>query len=186
MAIHCLNQNELEKTPPLAICTPRPLRSPPGFALGQSLEPRGANCLRGRIFQYIPPFGSVLLQYTPTLEKIMSIHCLHSGWIGKYTPPPPPPPGPQDLPQQGFCTPRPLRLPSGCKIPASANLLILGGGCMHASLLSAVYCYSIFLCQQIFGAKRLPLFPSLKPARLSCRPCFPFGNNLIAINWLIN
>ena len=122
MAIHCLNQNELEKTPPLAICTPRPLRSPPGFALGQSLEPRGANCLRGRIFQYIPPFGSVLLQYTPALEKIMSIHCLHSGWIGKYAPL-----GPQDLPQQGFCTPRPLRLPSGCKIPASANLLILGG-----------------------------------------------------------
>ena len=30
-----------------------------GFALG----PRGANCLRARIFQYIPPLGSVLLHF---------------------------------------------------------------------------------------------------------------------------
>ena len=27
------------------------------------LGPQGANCLRGRIFQYIPPLGSVLLKY---------------------------------------------------------------------------------------------------------------------------
>ena len=44
----------------------------------------------------------------------MSIHCLELGWIGKYAFL-----GPRDLPQQGFCTPRPSRLPSG-------NLLGLG------------------------------------------------------------
>ena len=32
----------------------------------------------------------------------MSIHCLELGWIGKYAFL-----GPRDLPQQGFCTPRP-------------------------------------------------------------------------------
>ena len=56
----------------------------------------------------------------PSLEKRMSIHCLESGWIGKNTPL-----GLQDLPQQGFCTPR----PSGVWVqnPALANLLSLGG-----------------------------------------------------------
>ena len=38
----------------------------------------------------------------------MSIHCLELGWIGKYAFL-----GPRDLSQQGFCTPRPSRLPSG-------------------------------------------------------------------------
>ena len=48
-------------------CTPRPSRLPSGFALGQSLGPRGAKSppsgnllgLGGCISQYIPPLGSV-------------------------------------------------------------------------------------------------------------------------------
>ena len=53
-------------------CTPRPSRLPSGFALGQSLGPRGAKSpplgnllgLGECIFQYIPPLGSVRIQYT--------------------------------------------------------------------------------------------------------------------------
>ena len=52
-------------------CTPRPSRLPSGFALGQSLGPRGAKSppsgnllgLGGCISQYIPPLGSVRIQY---------------------------------------------------------------------------------------------------------------------------
>ena len=52
-------------------CTPRPSRFPSGFALGKSLGPRGAKSppsgnlsgLRGCISQYIPPLGSVQIQY---------------------------------------------------------------------------------------------------------------------------
>ena len=62
MAIHCLSQDVLENKLPSAICIPRSSRLPLGYALVQSLRPWGANCLRGRIFQYIPPLGSVLLQ----------------------------------------------------------------------------------------------------------------------------
>ena len=52
-------------------CTPRPSRFPSGFALGKSLGPRGAKStplgnlsgLGGCISQYIPPLGSVRIQY---------------------------------------------------------------------------------------------------------------------------
>ena len=51
---------------------PRPSRFPSGFALGQSLGPRGAKSppsgnlsgLGGCISQYIPPLGSVRIHYT--------------------------------------------------------------------------------------------------------------------------
>ena len=68
-------RDALENTPPSALeislrrgfCTPRPSRLPSGFALGQSLGPRGAKSppsgnllgLGGCIFQYIPPLVSV-------------------------------------------------------------------------------------------------------------------------------
>ena len=87
---------------------------PSGFALGQSLGPRGAKSLLrqisrssgGRIFQYIPPLGSVLFSHhhqgvyqeisslglrtrffdpLPRAAKSnfdrISIHCLEPGWI---------------------------------------------------------------------------------------------------------
>ena len=52
-------------------CNPRPSRFPSGFALGKSLGPRGAKSpplgnlsgLGGCISQYIPPLGSVRIQY---------------------------------------------------------------------------------------------------------------------------
>ena len=53
---YCLESGRIGKYAP-----PRPLRLPLGFALRQYF--RGANCLWGRIFQYIPPFSSVLTQY---------------------------------------------------------------------------------------------------------------------------
>ena len=58
MAIHCLESGWIGKYAPLGNLHPSALE----ITLGQSLGPRGANCLRGRIFQYTPPLGSVLLQ----------------------------------------------------------------------------------------------------------------------------
>ena len=55
----------------------RTSRLPSGFAPGQSLGPRGANCLRGRIFQYIPPLGSVLLQSRIKIKNLLVIHMSH-------------------------------------------------------------------------------------------------------------
>ena len=60
-------------------CTPRPSRLPSGFALGQSLGPRGAKSpplgnllgLGGCIFRYIPPLGSVRIQYIPPLYSVL-------------------------------------------------------------------------------------------------------------------
>ena len=73
------SRDALENTPTSALeislgwgfCTPRPSRLPSGFALGQSLGPRGAKSpplgnllgLGECIFQYIPPLGSVRIQY---------------------------------------------------------------------------------------------------------------------------
>ena len=59
---------------------PRPSRLPSGFALGQSLGPRGAKSpplgnllgLGGCIFQYIPPLGSVRIQYLSSILEYMS------------------------------------------------------------------------------------------------------------------
>ena len=48
------------------------------IALRQSLGPRGANCLRGRIFQYTPPLGSVLLQYIPPLGSVLVHSFIHN------------------------------------------------------------------------------------------------------------
>ena len=78
-----------ENTPPSALeislvrgfCTPRPSRLPSGFALGQSLGPRGAKSpplgnllgLGGCIFRYIPPLGSVRIQYDLSLYVSHSI-----------------------------------------------------------------------------------------------------------------
>ena len=50
------SQDELENTHPSAICTPRPSILP---KLRQSLGPQVANFLRGCIFRYIRPLGSV-------------------------------------------------------------------------------------------------------------------------------
>ena len=74
-----------ENTPPSALeislvrgfCTPRPSRLPSGFALGQSLGPRGAKSpplgnllgLGGCIFRYIPPLGSVRIQYDFSIKS---------------------------------------------------------------------------------------------------------------------
>ena len=54
MAIHCLS-GWIGKYAPLGNLHPSALE----ITLGQSLGPRGANCLRGRIFQYTPHLGSV-------------------------------------------------------------------------------------------------------------------------------
>ena len=47
---------------------------PSGFTLRQSLGPLGANCLRGRIFQYTPPLGSVLLHSFAIILKLLCTH----------------------------------------------------------------------------------------------------------------
>ena len=76
-----------ENTPPSALeislvrgfCTPRPSRLPSGFALGQSLGPRGAKSpplgnllgLGGCIFRYLPPLGSVRIHHCST----DNVHC---------------------------------------------------------------------------------------------------------------
>ena len=86
-----------ENTPPSALeislvrgfCTPRPSRLPSGFALGQSLGPRGAKSpplgnllgLGGCIFRYIPPLGSVRIQYPNQLFDIKSLKCNFSNTI---------------------------------------------------------------------------------------------------------
>ena len=80
-----------ENTPPSALeislvrgfCTPRPSRLPSGFALGQSLGPRGAKSpplgnlvgLGECIFQYIPPLGSVRIQYQVSLAVQKKASC---------------------------------------------------------------------------------------------------------------
>ena len=83
-----------ENTPPSALeislvrgfCTPRPSRLPSGFALGQSLGPRGAKSpplgnllgLGGCIFRYIPPLGSVRIQFWGhTLYWLEPLHVLY-------------------------------------------------------------------------------------------------------------
>ena len=55
----------MENTPPSAIC----IRGPE-IARRQSLRPRDANCLLGRIFQFIPTRGSVLPFFFPARECI--------------------------------------------------------------------------------------------------------------------
>ena len=52
-----------------------------GFALG----PRGANCLRARIFQYIPPLGSVLLHFLTSVYVDPRTKNQHNNelWISK-------------------------------------------------------------------------------------------------------
>ena len=83
MSVHCLESGCIGNTPTSALeislgwefCTPRPSRLPSGFALGQSLGPRGAKSpplgnllgLGECIFQYIPPLGSVRIHYKRTL-----------------------------------------------------------------------------------------------------------------------
>ena len=79
MSVHCLESGCIGKYthlgprdfPRARILHPRPSRLPSGFALGQSLRPRGARSpplgnllgLGECIFQYIPPLGRVLLHY---------------------------------------------------------------------------------------------------------------------------
>ena len=76
-----------ENTPPSALeislvrgfCTPRPSRLPSGFALGQSLGPRGAKSpplgnllgLGECIFQYIPPLGSVRIHSFIIIREVL-------------------------------------------------------------------------------------------------------------------
>ena len=55
MSIHCIESGWIGKYAPIRSLHPSALK----IALGQSLGPRCTNCLRGRIFQYIPPLGSV-------------------------------------------------------------------------------------------------------------------------------
>ena len=71
---------------------PRPSRLPSGFALGQSLGPRGAKSppsgnllgLGGCISQYIPPLGSVRIQYT--IQQIsVALHATYRSY--SYNPP---------------------------------------------------------------------------------------------------
>ena len=71
-------------------------------------------------------------QYFPANSERMSVHCLESGCIGKYTHL-----GPRDFPRAGILHPSALEIAlglrpraisraSGCKIPASANLEVRG------------------------------------------------------------
>ena len=80
----------------------------------------------------------------------MSVHCLESGCIGKYTPL-----GPRDFPRAGILHPSALEIAlglrpraisraSGCKIPALGKSLGPRGGVFSdTSLLSAVYGFNI-------------------------------------------
>ena len=72
-------------------------------------------------------------QYFPANSERMSVHCLESGCIGKYTHL-----GPRDFPRAGILHPSALEIAlglrpraisraSGCKINTSANLSVLGG-----------------------------------------------------------
>ena len=83
------SRDALENTPTSALeislrwgfCTPRPSRLPSGFALGQSLGPRGAKSpplgnllgLGECIFQYIPPLGSVRIQYNCSYNETIQL-----------------------------------------------------------------------------------------------------------------
>ena len=102
----------------------------------------------------------------------MSIHCHELGWIGKYAFL-----GPRDLPQPSALEialglrPRAISRDSGCKIPASANLSILGGVFSNTSLLSAVYCYTLLLTMFIAFQKIWEYLSWIKNAIDS--KCFP-------------
>ena len=68
-------------------------------------------------------------QYFPDNDERMSVHCLESGCIGKYTPL-----DPRDFPQAGILHPSALEIalgqslrPRGAKSPPSGNLSGLGG-----------------------------------------------------------
>ena len=72
-------------------------------------------------------------QYFPANSERMSVHCLESGCIGKYTHL-----GPRDFPRVRILHPSALEIAlglrpraisraSGCKINTSANLSVLGG-----------------------------------------------------------
>ena len=72
---------------------PRPSRLSSGFALGQSLGPRGAKSpplgnllgLGGCIFQYIPPLGSVRIQYYISLYLGWEISISICHLVGQLT-----------------------------------------------------------------------------------------------------
>ena len=72
-------------------------------------------------------------QQFPDNDERMSVHCLESGCIGKYTPR-----GPRDFPRAGILhpeareiargrSPRAISRAEGCKINAEANLEVRGG-----------------------------------------------------------